>query len=660
MKKIQNMLKLKPEAEKLNLSFLQIESLDDIIYELFHFERLREVDLSCNRLRKLPIDMSVLKTVERVDLTNNLFDNIEQVLTALNTLPALKEVNLNFDPKQLKYEFRHYLPRVEVVNGEVKKAGGTIGFKNPIVRQTQAGIEIEKPKTLHEAVHDCFMIYEDELINLRLFHQNVSNIIKDSAVNAKNQSKHFLEKVQSFDSLIKSSYDFNAGVEGKIRDRTISKKIDTYFLKKTFLFNLFKEYNALIREKSPKVAATNEQLFQLIDLFLTNVESKYSKFDEDFEKRPVEEAPEAEPVRPAENSGETERTLLKLKLAELESEIDDLRKENDDMYRFLINSSKKDVIDFAKKMNKNTYENALETRRLDQTSASAAKANSLLFMKSYTQRQINDLIIDILSSKRAYDERAGAAKAVPETLESFLFVYFQQKYGLKDLIFVEVSSVIEKIKSFAGKSVEIETFRRILKNEVDELFFWHLQNLKADFRAKLEDYYKDKVKRSATAAEASAWAATKLSGGLTRDEADHLLGVSFKGSELKNIRKAFKVHFDENGERRGADETLAYPVFFEFVLAFELAKHAEQLAPISDFFAKQDENKQGFVTRKQFLNFLDVFALRNIQISPEQVLAQADPSGLNKVSFSRMVEVLSSSFPEKDKTRSLLGLLNTL
>lgn len=660
MKKIQNMLKLKPEADKLNLSFLQIESLDDIIYELFHFERLKEIDLSCNRLRKLPIDMSVLKTVERIDLTNNLFDNIEQVLTSLNTLPNLKEVNINYDSKQLKYEFRHYLPRVEVVNGEVKKAGGTIGFKNPIVRQTQAGIEIDKPKTLHEAVNDCFMIYEDELINLRLFHQNVSNIIKDASSNAKNQSKHFLEKVQSFDTLIKSSYDFNAGVEQKMRDRTISKKIDTYFLKKSFLFNLFKEYNALIREKSPKVAATNEQWFQLIDLFLTNVESKYSKFDEDFEKRPVEETPEVEPVKVIENSGETERTLLKLKLAELDSEIEDLRKENDEMYRFLINSSKKDVIDFAKKMNKNTYENALETRRLDATTTAVNKTNNLLFMKSYTQRQINDLIIDILTSKRAYDERAGSAKAVPETLESYLFVYFQQKYGLKDLIFVEVSSVIEKIKSFAGKSVEIETFRRILKNEVDELFFWHLQNLKSDFKTKLEDYYKDKVKRSATATEASAWASSKLTGGLTRDEADHLLGVSYKGTELKNIRKAFKVHFDENSEKKGTEEVVPYSVFFEFVLAFELNKHSEQLSPVSEFFAKQDENKQGFITRKQFLNFLDVFALRNIAINPEQVLGQADSSGLNKISFSKLVEVLSASFPEKDKSRSLLGLLNTL
>lgn len=661
MKKIQNMLKLKPEADKLNLSFLQIESLDDIIYELFHFERLKEIDLSCNRLRKLPIDMSVLKTVERIDLTNNLFDNIEQVLTALNTLPALKELNLNFDPKALKYELRHYLPRIEVVNGEVKKAGGQVGLKNnPVVRQVQGAIEIEKPRPLSDAINDCFMIYEDELINLRLFHQNVSNVIKDAAANPKSQSKAFVEKVQSFDNLIKSSYDFNGTVEAKLRDKAITRKMDTYHLKKAFLFNLFREYNALIREKSPKIAATNDQFFQLMDLFLTNVESKYPKFDEGFDPKPQEAATEAvsAPVD-VPPSSDTERTLLKLKLNELESEVEDLRRENDEMYRFLIQSSKKDVVEFAKKMNKNTYENALETRKLDAT-AGTAKPGNLLFMKSYTQRQINDLIVDILASKKAYDERAGAPKGAPETLEAYLFVYFQQKYGLKDLIFVEVSSVVEKIKSFAGKSVEIETFRRILKNEVDELFFWHLQNLKGDFRTKLEEYYKEKVKRSATAAEATAWAGAKVNGLLSRDEADHLLGVSYKNTELKAIRKGFKVYFDENAEKRAGEEGIPYAAFFEYVLGFELQRHSEQLASVAEFFAKQDENKQGTINRKQFLNFLDVFALRNIAINPEAILAQADPTGAGKITFSRMVEVLGSSFPDKDRSRSLLSLLNSL
>lgn len=663
MKKIQNMLKLRPDAEKLNLSFLQIETLDDIIYELFHFEKLKEIDLSCNRLTKLPIDMSVLKTIERLDLTNNLFANMESVLTSLNTIPNLRELNINYDPKSLKNELNHYLPKIEVVNGQVRKAGGQVSFKNHIVRHVEGQIEIDKPRPFSDAMNDCFMIYEDELINIRVFHQNVYNVIKESTGNPKNQTKPFLEKVQAFDEQIKSSYEFNSKIEDKVKNKIIQRKIGTYHEKKNFLFNLIKTYNALVREKSPKIAVTNETIFQLIDLFLTNVESKYSRFNEDFEPKKKNEEIKVESIAPVEpeSSFETEKTLLKLKLAELESEIEDLKKENDEMYRFLINSSKKDVIDFAKKMNKNTYGSALETRKLNQTQESTGKnANNLLFMKSYTQRQINDLIIDILQSKKLYDERIQASKVAPETLESYLFIYFQQKYGLKDLIFVEVSSVIEKIKSFASKSVEIETFRRILKNEVDELFFWHLQNLKTDFKGKLEDYYKEKVKRSATASEAAIWANSKVNSSLTKEEAEYIFGVSYKGAEFKLIRKNFKVFFDENDSKQNDVLVIAYNLFFEFVLSHELTKHTNQISTISDFFNKQDEQKHGFINRKQFLNFLDIFALRNININAEVILQQADSSGTGKITFSKMVEVLSSNLSDKEKQKNLISALNTL
>lgn len=653
------MLKLKPESEKLNLSFLQIETLDDIIYELFHFEKLKSIDLSCNRLRKLPIDMSVLKSLERIDLTNNLFDNIEQVFTSLNTIPNLKEMNINYDPTTLKHDMNHYLPRIEVVNGQVKKAGGTVEIRNRIVHHVEGAIEIKKPEPFTEAMNDCFMIYEDELINMRIFHQNVYSIIKEKTGNPKNQTKSFLEKIQAFDDQIKSSYEFNKSVEELVKSKVITKKIDTYYKKKKFLFQLIKVYNTLVKEKNVKIATTNEHIFQLIDLFLTNVEFKYQRFDEGFEPKKVEEVVEVVQV---ENDGNaTERTLLKLKLAELENEIDDLKKENDEMYRYLINSSKKDVIDFAKKINKNTYGSSLETRKVNDTQNVTSKnPNNLMFMKSYTQRQVTDLIIDILQCKKVYDEKVQNTKMSPETLESYLFIYFQQKYGLKDLIFVEVSSIIDKIKSFAPKSVEIDAFRRILKNEIDELFFWHLQNLKPDFRSKLEEYYKDKVKRSATASEAAAWATQKMNSGITKDEGEYLLGVSYKGAEFKSLRKNFKVHFDENEQKHNGEGLVGYTLFFEFVLSHELNKHATQINAISDFFNKQDENKHGCINRKQFLNFLDVFALRNIQINPETILQQADPSSCGKITFSKMVEVLSSNFPEKDKQKNLISALNTL
>lgn len=77
MKKVQDMYKLKPNVDKINLSLLQIESINDLIFELFHFPKLTEVDLSCNRLKSLPKDLSILSNIERMDLSNNLFMDIE-------------------------------------------------------------------------------------------------------------------------------------------------------------------------------------------------------------------------------------------------------------------------------------------------------------------------------------------------------------------------------------------------------------------------------------------------------------------------------------------------------------------------------------------------------------------------------------------------------
>lgn len=89
--------------------------------------------MSCNRIKTLPKDLSILATVERLDLSNNLFLDLEQVLFALNTMPKLKELNISYDPADLKHTLGFYLPKLEVINGEVIKSGGEPKIKNPIV-----------------------------------------------------------------------------------------------------------------------------------------------------------------------------------------------------------------------------------------------------------------------------------------------------------------------------------------------------------------------------------------------------------------------------------------------------------------------------------------------------------------------------------------------
>ena len=240
MKKIQNMLKIKPELEKLNLSFLQIESLDDIAYELYHFENLKEIDLSCNRLRKLPGDLSILKTVTRLDISNNLFDNITSVLSSLSTMPNLLELNITYDPAKLQHQIGHYLPILEVVNGEVIKAGGEPQMKNPVVKMSEGKFEIDFAKSNKNVLAHAFVLYEDELLNLRHFHQNVYTIIQDGNNNPKNQSKGFLDAVKSIEEAVKYGYKFNEEMTEKAKDGEYKNNLKTYEVKRDYIFNIIK------------------------------------------------------------------------------------------------------------------------------------------------------------------------------------------------------------------------------------------------------------------------------------------------------------------------------------------------------------------------------------------------------------------------------------
>lgn len=97
-----------------------------------------------------------------------------------------------------------------------------------------------------------------------------------------------------------------------------------------------------------------------------------------------------------------------------------------------------------------------------------------------------------MKQKEAYDEKSFKQKNPPETVENFLYIYFSQKYGLKEMIKVQVSSVIDKIQAYSKQSVEIEAFRKILKNQVDEKFYWFLQDLKNKIDQRVMGYYKAK------------------------------------------------------------------------------------------------------------------------------------------------------------------------
>ena len=666
MKKVQDLLKLKPEAEKLNLSLMQIESINDLIFELFHFNNLTELDLSCNRIKTLPKDLSILKTINRLDISNNLFMDIEQVLFSLATMPNLQELNITYDPNNLKHTIGYYLPKLEVINGEVIKLGGEAKMENPIITVKNGKVDIDRSKSSRIMLTHGFLFFDEELANIRNFQQNVTLLAQEIAPNLKTQTQGLKDQTNQIEELVKASYNFNDKVVNKCVRGELSKNVETYQEKLQYLQEVIGVYNNFVREKYPRIAAANDNVFNMLYVLLDNLKRQapylqhdairsgnqsVSNFRGDKNQSVIEKPIDSVLPQPPSNDNTNEKTLLRLKLRELEKEVEELKKENAEVYKNLIAETRKEVQTFTKKAN-----SMKNTSTLDNVLGDGDKSK-VLSLKGYTKRQINSLILDIMTQKKVHDEKCLRTKQPIITIENFLFIYFSSKYGLKDMVMVEVSSVIDRINSFSENSVEVEIFRRIIRNEVDEKFYWMVQSLKQTIKTKLESYYREKVKKNALKADIETFINTKTNGSLTRKEADYLLSASYPGKDQQKILAGFDEYFKINNNMEGE---LDYLMFLDYVFRYELDQHLSYVNHVSQFFIDTDNDKNGVITRKQFLNLMDVFAQRNVTCNFESMIDQADPVNSNEITFSKVIEVLGANFADKEKKTNLIQFLNSV
>ena len=662
MKKVQDQLKLTPDLDKLNLSLMQIETINDLMFEIFHFQNLVELDLSGNRIRSLPKDMSILKTVQRLDIANNLFTNIEDVLTCLSTMPALIELNITIR-NPLDRPIGFFLPKLEVLNGEVIRSGGEAKMENPIVTVSNGKVGISNSKSSKTALQNGFMIFDEELANLRNFQQNIQQTIQLEMNNPKFQNNEFRDLVTDLDSKVKDAYNFNEYLLEKATQGEVSKNVDLYEEKLEYFKQIIIKYNAFLRVRSKGMAACNENMCTMIYILLDNLKRQGPHLQKDAlnpkysmaSMKPVEQQDEEDEVEGGAKEqipSSSESTLLRLKVKELERELKELKEENADIYKSLINDAKKEVLTYTKKINTLKTTNKIETMVFTKKDK-----KQVLLLKGYNLRKVTELIYDIMNQKAQYDQKCIEKRQCLITVENYLFIYFSKKYGLKDLVMVEISSVIERINSFASQSQEVEVFRKIVKNEVDEKFYWLLQSIKAKMKEGLVTYYKDKVRKAATLHEATNFAISRMNDQISKREGDYLVSIYYTGKEMKRVQAGFADFFDHNA---GPDNEVEYYLFIDFIFKNETDKHVNFLRYVSQFFNGTDRDKNGMITRKQFLQLLDIFVQRRVSCNPDQLISEVDPANANAITFSKTIEVLGSNFADREKKVNLIQFLNSV
>jgi hypothetical protein len=601
--------------------------------------------------------------VKRLDISNNLFKDIEGVLTSLSTMPGLVELNMTYDMATLTRPVAFYLPKLEVLNGEVMRSGGEAKMDNPIVTVNNGKVGITNSKSSKTALQNGFMIFDEELANLRNFQQNIQTTIQAEMNNPKFQNNEFRELVASLDGRVKDAYNFNEMLVEKAMAGELQKNVDLYEEKLAYFRTVVTQYNAFLRTRSKGLAACNENMFTMIYILLDNLKRQGPHLLKDA-LNPKYSMANLKPMEQNEEEGDeklnrreqtpssSESTLLRLKVKELERELRELKDENADIYKSLINDAKKEVLSYTKKINTLKTTNKIETMVFTKKDK-----KQVLLLKGYNMNKITGLIYDIMSQKALYDQKCIEKRQCLITVENYLFIYFSKKYGLKDLVMVEVSSVIERINSFADRSQEVEVFRKIVKNEVDEKFYWLLQTIKQKMKDNLITFYKEKVRKAATLHEATNFAVSRMNDQINRKEGDFLITINYSGKEQKKTLAAFAEFFDLNA---GNDNEVEYFLFLDFIFNHETVKHVTFLRYVSQFFNGTDRDKNGMITRKQFLQLLDIFVQRRVSCNPDQLIAEVDPASANAITFSKTIEVLGSNFADRERKVNLIQFLNSV
>ena len=57
-------------------------------------------------------------------------------------------------------------------------------------------------------------------------------------------------------------------------------------------------------------------------------------------------------------------------------------------------------------------------------------------------------------------------------MEQFMFTFLNQRYGLKQLIVDWASSLVQAVKLYSQEDAQIQLFGKLLKNAVDEDFWF--------------------------------------------------------------------------------------------------------------------------------------------------------------------------------------------
>ena len=326
-----------------------------------------------------------------------------------------------------------------------------------------------------------------------------------------------------------------------------------------------------------------------------------------------------------------------------------------------------------------------------------------------------DIINELYNSKANYDKICIENKLPNETLEQYMYIFLNNKYGLKNLVIDWASGLINAIKLYSNEDCEINLFGKILRNEQEENSRLILIKLKENIAELLEYYYKTKYPFKPQK-EIKKIMEQKKNGVLLEEEWKGIIYYLYNNEDSQIIENKIlefiqeqnnKIFFIiENGEdvnndrfityqnnntdrinlskklnnnltdvfltdkkkvtredlsninRLKFEANIPYKDFIQIVCENQIQNRQKYLKNFVNLFRKFDKDGDGVLNEEQFIEMIKAipYCQNNIEEYIDKFLGILDPFNHKKFTFNNCVSLFSSEIiDENNMTQSYIS-----
>ena len=361
---------------------------------------------------------------------------------------------------------------------------------------------------------------------------------------------------------------------------------------------------------------------------------------------------------------------------------------NESLKKYNIENNQKlknDTKNQSMNQNNDTINNRIN---LPNVSMNSFKQQIIIAKRKLTREQLNDIIQNIYKSKIIYDQNCIELNKPLETMEQHMYQYLNQKFGLKSLTIEYVSAIINGIKEYSKKDMNIKLFGMLLRNEVEENTLTIVEKIKQVVQETLEyfisqknqykssvEIYKISEKYRKSLLDADIWNAIVNTLFLNDQEN----GAKVKEKIYEFIDKVMKKSIDEIDGKLNFEMTreekdfyddfknyqkkIRYEDLLNLLIDYHIKVRKNYLKNMRTLFMKNDSNTDGVLTKKEFIQYINELKIFHEETLEENIdyllrkMSQCEQ--YNFFSFSEVVDLFDQEqiLKENNEKSSILDFL---